>query len=365
MRPRPRRHPPSHRSPVAGQRLGRRLAAVAAGACVLAGCTAQGPAAAARAGGTAHWRVAYQAGTNGVQSVTATAAGDAWAVGSAGSGPLVLHWDGRAWQAFPGPGVPDLALVQVAASSPRDVWVLGEDTGGSDPVRSIYRWDGSGWRQMAGLPEFSYIAQMLVLGPDDVWVTTGSGGAGDELYHFNGTGWTGYPDQLAGVSVLAGTAPADVWAAGWVYGGPAGRTQVAAAERWDGSRWTRVTLPRLASAVSGIGMSSAADVWLGGAGFLLHWNGHSWRTLTAPPGDGGDSTQVVPDGHGGAWLGADTHWTGLVWVHENPPDGYSIDGGLARVPGTSSYWAVGYGYVGTIGGSPMGGAVLAFGPLPF
>jgi hypothetical protein len=221
-------------------RPGRRIITVLAGACVLAGCTSQGQPGGA-AGGTARWRVAYQAATSGLTSVTATARDDAWAVGPAG----VLHWDGRAWHAFPGPGVQDFALTQVAASSPRNVWVVGEDTGGSDPVQSIYRWDGSGWHQ-AGLPEFGSIAGLLVLGP----------------------------------------------------------------------------------------------------------------------GDGDNAALVVPDGHGGAWLGADTHWTGRAWVHENAPDGYQMAGGLARVPGTSSYWSAGYGYVGTIGGSPLGGAVFVFGPLP-
>lgn len=346
-------------------RLGWWMVAVAAGACLLAGCTSPAqPAGAVPAGDAAGWRVAYQAGTNGLQSVTATAVNDAWAVGSAGSGPLVLHWDGHAWQAFPGPGVPDLDLVQVAASSPRNVWVLGEDTGGSDPVRSIYRWDGSGWHEMAGLPQFSYFARMLVLGPGDVWTTTGSAD-GDELYHFNGSGWTGYPAPSGiVVSDLAGTAPDDVWAVGWTYAFPGGDVQVAAAERWDGSRWTTVPLPHLRGPVSGIGMSAATDVWLTGAGLLLHWNGRSWQTITASSGHGSGSTQVVPDGHGGAWLGSGAHWTGRAWVRENPPDGYQITGGLARVPGTSSYWAAGYGYTGTIGGSPMGGAILALGPRP-
>jgi hypothetical protein len=58
-----------------------------------------------------------------LNSVTATSARDAWAVGANGAGALVLHWNGRAWQ-------------QVARA-----WVVG----GGFLTTLIESWNGTTW----------------------------------------------------------------------------------------------------------------------------------------------------------------------------------------------------------------------------
>ena len=75
----------------------------------------------------------------------------------------------------------------------------------------------------------------------------------------------------------------------------------------------------------------------------MHWNGRRWQQLTAPAALS-DFGPVLPDGHGGVWLGPMAHWTGRSWVGVtvSVPSGisWSFDD-MAKVPGTSSYWGAG------------------------
>jgi hypothetical protein len=60
--------------------------------------------------------------------VTATSAGNAWAVGDFGDQSFILRWDGLSWQRVPTP-VPSMAvrnkLFGVAASSAGNAWAVG------------------------------------------------------------------------------------------------------------------------------------------------------------------------------------------------------------------------------------------------
>jgi hypothetical protein len=59
--------------------------------------------------------------------VAAAASNDVWAVGANGSGPFILHWDGRAWTAVTHPRVfPNSAVLRaVAISSGGTAWSVG------------------------------------------------------------------------------------------------------------------------------------------------------------------------------------------------------------------------------------------------
>jgi hypothetical protein len=77
-------------------------------------------------------------------SVAAAANNDVWAVGVSGSGPMILHWDGRAWtrvthpRAFPNAA----ALRAVATSSSGSAWAVGLEvevgpSGSVSPERTL------------------------------------------------------------------------------------------------------------------------------------------------------------------------------------------------------------------------------------
>jgi hypothetical protein len=58
--------------------------------------------------------------------VAGTSASDTWAVGSTGTGTLILRWDGSRWTRVPSPapGV-SAELFSVAASSASNIWAVG------------------------------------------------------------------------------------------------------------------------------------------------------------------------------------------------------------------------------------------------
>jgi hypothetical protein len=89
---------------------------------------------------------------NIVQSVAATSARNAWAVGYSeqalkGSKTMVLHWNGKAWKQVPSPN-PFCAtcdsLYGVAASSAHNAWAVGTVNAGGEVV--ILRWNGKAWK---------------------------------------------------------------------------------------------------------------------------------------------------------------------------------------------------------------------------
>jgi hypothetical protein len=77
-----------------------------------------------------------------LRAVAATSAGNAWAVGSAGSRTLILHWDGSTWTQMPGPAG---ELEGVAASSPSNAWAVGS-TGKFRTL--ILHWNGRVWSRV-------------------------------------------------------------------------------------------------------------------------------------------------------------------------------------------------------------------------
>jgi hypothetical protein len=91
--------------------------------------------------------------SNDLYGVTALAANDVWAVGSAGSSKtLAIHWNGGSWSVFPAPAVSDNAsnevLVGVVALSRGDIWSAGQfivPLEGSAQHTLTEHWDGSTW----------------------------------------------------------------------------------------------------------------------------------------------------------------------------------------------------------------------------
>ena len=136
----------------------------------------------------------------GLAAVRAFSAHDIWAVGSydavgccrAGTGPAIVHWDGRSWRRVPSPNIPGSArynlagveLTGVSAVSAADVWAVSRI--------ATEHWDGTRWR--------------IVASP-----------------HRN-------PKTIAALSAVAAIAPRDVWAVGGVL-------NETVAAHWNGVRW--------------------------------------------------------------------------------------------------------------------------------
>jgi hypothetical protein len=261
-------------------------------------------------------------------AVDAAAADDAWAVGHSlhlpregeefgGSAARADHWDGDRWAATTVPaidGAIGTALEDVGAVASDDVWAVGHAQFlGVDEFSIVSRplivhWDGREWSAVPapGLgPERSgTLAGIVVLAADDIWAV-GSyelDGSRSEivqplLMHWEGSAWAAVAGDpaiqqqylSARLNAVSGTGGEDVWAVG-----SATRDGVVTdtfVQRWDGENWRMVDSPspqraaRLSfgSALRDVVARGRRDIVavgrVGGAPFVIGWNGRRWRSI--------------------------------------------------------------------------------------
>jgi hypothetical protein len=109
--------------------------------------------------------------------------------------------------------------------------------------------------------------------------------------------------------------------------------------------------PVLNDAGPNVAAVSPSNVWIGWydttTSHVLHWDGRTWRTVSLPYY--ADPTNVVPDGKGGYWFGAEAVVSGTTWTIEDVP-GFTGDyGDVTRIPGTTSFLLnAGVGTGGTV-----------------
>ena len=88
------------------------------------------------------WRAAHKCCT--LTGVSALSPNEVWAVGSDNSVPIIEHFDGTAWSSVSNPSIPG-ALTSVHAVSPTDVWAVGAQTSVRGYRALVEHWDGSSW----------------------------------------------------------------------------------------------------------------------------------------------------------------------------------------------------------------------------
>lgn len=207
-----------------------------------------------------------------LDAVGATSPTDVWAVGQLWGGPflphsLVTHFDGAAWTTVKVPNIH--GLTGVAAIAPDDVWVI-------DGGHHAMHFDGSSWKVIA-LPaaQGMSLSAISASGPDDIWIVGHRYGArlpGNSVgnhtlaLHWNGLRWRSLPSPNPdhrydyAESVLA-ISPTNAWVVG--QGG-----RYALSMHWDGARWRNVPLPRPVRThtgnLEGVGLAGQS-VWAVGA----------------------------------------------------------------------------------------------------
>lgn len=312
-----------------------------------------------------------------LEGVTSTSDTDAWAVGSSnaaanglGAKAVIDHWNGTAWSQVTAPstGYNTNDLAATSASSTSDAWAVGW----SEPQRYTFyplgmHWNGTAWSVSSSLA--TALAGQIAVGVADI-------------------------------------SPTDAYAVGG-HLGSASQGQVA---QWNGSTWTRLTVPlpqnnNLASDLYAVSADGPNDVWIVGTyelevtssdyadeTYSLHWNGSSWSIVSMPlePGTNPNFKYVLDSVKANSptdvWAvgqainvatGSATtlieHWNGTAWSIVSSPSPGTGDN-LTGVTASSStdVWAVGYdtpsgsstaqtltmtwnGTVWTTVGSPNGG----------
>ncbi|MEU5774676.1 hypothetical protein ABZ819_15475 [Streptomyces venezuelae] len=255
-------------------------------------------------------------------SVAANSAGAAWAVGrDAAGGARLLRFDGKAWHESRAPR--GVALTKVVAGG-GETWLIGSREG----AQVLLRRDGGGWRDLPVPPGAVY--GLHILAADDVWAA-GSSGSGATVSHWDGKAWQqtvvdGFP--RAGVGTVLATSPTEVWAGGTAgfIGGPPGKPIPPLLVRWDGESWSRVAVPTNFGAITSLAPSASGKL-----GWVSVARSQKW----GPPGT---YPPLVP---GPDFLA----WDGQSFAEYSEPavqgEGDSSVLQLAPVPGTESVWAVG------------------------
>lgn len=116
----------------------------------------------------------------------------------------IQHWTRQGGLQTPAVGA-TTKFRAVAGSSATDVYFVGEREGGVSAVH----WNGTAFEPVVGLPAAD-AHDVAVRAPNDAWIVVG---AGEGLYHFDGTAWSKLPVAVSGTR-LAPDAPGAVWVTG-------------------------------------------------------------------------------------------------------------------------------------------------------
>ncbi len=275
-----------------------------------------------------------------VAGAVVAAAACAWTIRDAvgGSRPAATAGTCR-WHTVATPDPPaghENQLVSVTAPAADVAWAVGNyfsgyDGGPHGPI--VARWDGRGWTLVPNAaPAGGELSDVSADSPRDVWIV-GSADAGNRalVEHWNGHRWTRTPiPRVARFSHLFGVdarTPRDVWAVGNRSDGRTGQTLVM---HWDGSRWRVTPSPspppspatgRPYAGLESVSALSADDVWAVGE-----------TGNVAPPG--AELTLIL-------------HWDGRRWSHissSSPRNAASLpfDALFAvDAAGPDDVWAVG------------------------
>ncbi|MDQ2809237.1 MAG: S-layer homology domain-containing protein [Chloroflexota bacterium] len=324
------------------------------------------------------WSLSDTAPAGTLWGVSAPTTNDVWAVGNQINNTLIKHWNGTAWAVVPSPnlGTDPNVLYAVAMPAAGDGWAVG--TAGTNMAGSnrtlIEHWDGSSWSLVASpnpVNSGNYLYGVTASAPDNAWAVgerVSNTGRLTLILHWDGTIWqeVASPNKVGFnvlQSVVARTAT-DVWAVGNAFDN-SNTLYTTLIEHWDGATWSIVSSPNAGNGtdyLTDVSVSGLNDVWAVGAyqavntaadhPLTLHWNGTQWSIATTP-----DITNqhlalrgVIALSSSNVWaVGyADAtslilHWEGGSWQRVNSPNSGSSENNLLDVAGTTAtdLWSVG------------------------
>jgi len=258
--------------------------------------------------------------------------------------PVIEHWNGTAWSiasipAFP-PGDTG-TLTAIGGSGPADLWAVGTlvPTNGIDIDPLFEHFNGTNWTIVPFSAQsacstaltdcFFSAAGVSASSPDDVWVVGNIAQPNPTVNlaaHWNGSQWqivpapalhdgSGALDQLTGVTTLS---PTNAWASGYEYNANGANFHVPYVLHWNGTTWTLTETPNQGgegSLLRAITALSATDIWAVGQVQQLdgtistlteRFNGTTWAAVASPnPGGvGNDSLDAVASPGGGLLFAA-------------------------------------------------------------
>jgi hypothetical protein len=326
----------------------------------------------ARAADAPDWDIAAQVhygpsgNASGYSAIVAAARDDAWVFGGTNPGgpssPAAEHWNGKQWRAWRLPAGLDGFIVAAAASSPSNVWAVGEGY--------ALRWNGVRWTVAKSWGQASGITSVAAISRSDVWVFGSSSFSGEPsvgAWHYNGRAWARTGGMAGAIYRASAVSPGNIWA---ITVSPRGGSVL----HYDGSAWSKVSAAESALAntqLNDVLAASAGNVWVSGTTpasaavgrlVLAHWNGKRWKRFVAPWAVQ-QTERFATDGAHGVWIPVVTggnspatwilhlsrtgRWT-RTKIAAGRRQGVGV-GDLALIPGTTTVWGAG-GLVTMAGG---------------
>jgi hypothetical protein len=223
---------------------------------------------------------------------------DIWAVGftsnpATGTDNAIMdHWDGTSWSAFPG-APPNVDLEDATVIPGGKIWLVGAMWPGPTAATQNFSmfFDGTNWHTVA-VPSPSATLNLLhgvtAISANDIWAVGFENQGPNPLaqsVHWDGTAWSAVamvvpPGGKSRPRRVVALSSADVWTAG---DGPT----TALVEHWDGHAWSLVSDPSANVAPFGIAALGQTDIWISGAGPNLD------RVCPVRVSDGGDYPRSV------------------------------------------------------------------------
>ncbi|MFI0353494.1 hypothetical protein [Actinomadura sp. 9N407] len=307
--------------------------------------TAAGPDAVLAGGAQAKWRQEPWCGLGICQSTDH-------------HNPVLQKWNGSGWSWISTPGMTGKGQIHhVDAVTAANVWAGG---GYDNGLPYFARLDAGVWQNVAPPAQLGTV-RTLDADAAGAWAAgePRSVSGGPSLFRWVDGTWTPQDLGSASINTVRQRVAGDVWAVG-----ETGANEGYAA-RYDGTSWSTVTPPQMARGeLHSVLPLADDDVWVTGSvwrngvdlAVSYHWDGSTWREDALPAGTSfGERTgaaAITDDGAGGVWAVAHysdkvdggpgiLHYTGGAWRLEATAPGSSSILGLARVPGTSTLWAVG------------------------
>ncbi|KAB2350328.1 hypothetical protein [Actinomadura rudentiformis] len=300
------------------------------------------------------------AGDDSLGALAVTGRKSAWAAGGVWQGPPLLYrWNGSAWRRVKLPAHVNHTLEEMDATSDKNVWAFGGDY---SSVLKSFHWNGKSWKTSVVERGEVYTWDAEVISSKNVWLSVSEHSGRGQLRNWNGRKWRSMRVPAAGrLYSLSFSSGKSGWAVGTKASGGG-----AVAVRWNGSSWKPTALPRIQMPkgstlhLGSVLALSSRNVYAVGSyswmvdddeefrPIVLHWNGSKWRRLTGPKVHS-NLSGLTTDGRGGLWMnvGGDrlaNYRAGRWTVTRIPgPAGQHVGlDAMANVPGTATMLGVGY-----------------------
>lgn len=252
---------------------------------------------------------------------------------------------------FQGPSTGYVSSVDPISAT--NIWEASVLTSGDKTLYQpdVLHYNGSTWSKVTIPGAAISSTRVQSTGKNNVWVFGGrdtSGVESDAAYRWNGSAWTRI--SVPARTYLQGTVVLGPWNV-WAFGGSA--SMPGDIFHWTGSGWKAYdTNYSFRFAPESIAASSASNIWIAGTTggnspklVAYHWNGSHWYKSAAPQPTVASTPSVAVLSGSNVWIGWATsttqyayHYNGTGWVKVTAPASVYANSSALVPDGRGGVW---------------------------